>query len=290
MGKRHHVVSEGYLRFFAAGKHVTLCDKVPREGTPRLRSAGTKDVFVRSHFSSYTINGRRVNDAEDEWRRLENEALPTVRHWIAGSEGPTARNQVKVLAALHFARSYGFRSFFDGIALDYRETATTELLADPELKKVWRHDFGRDPAPGEAEVLIGARFDDMLSPASPFIIERMLHAYNAALEKLIPLHVQTVVPSTNAIDFITGDSPFVYLDAAQERIGARGGLALGDAEHAYMPLAPRLAVMFTTSEEEDKVALPMMVQQLNILVWRAAFSQVACHPSTDLGRSLAMSL
>jgi len=288
MRKHHHVVSEGYLRFFAADKHVLLCDKVPKDGQPRMRLAGTKGVFVRRHFSSYTVDGQRFDQVEDEWQRLENEALPAVRHWIAGSEGPATRNEVKVLAALHFARSYGFRSFFDQVARDYKATATADLLADPRLRLAWLRDKGRVPEPGEAEALISKQFDEMVGPGNPLIIQRMANGYNVALEKLIPLHVQAVRPVSKGVDFITGDSPFVYYDGRQERVGARGRLALGDAQHAYMPLGPRLAVTFTTSPEGDVVAPIWLVQELNILVWRAAFSQVACHPATDLSRALAM--
>jgi hypothetical protein len=290
MRERHHVVSQGYLRFFADGKILTLCDKVPREGAPRVRRVGTRDVFVRSHFSSYTVNGQRFDQVEDEWQRLENEALPAVRNWIAGREGPTARNEAKVLAALHFARSYGFRFFFNQVALEYRPTAMAELLEDPRLRQVWRYDRGRDPEPGEAEALIAEQFDQITGPGSPFVIERMANAYNFALEKLIPLHVQAVTPVSKGVDFITGDSPFVYYDEVGDRVGARSRLALGDAKHAYMPLGPRLGVAFTTRPEGDGVAPVSLVQEINTLVWRAAFSQVACHPATDLGRALGMNL
>jgi hypothetical protein len=291
MRKRHHVVSEGYLRFFADGDgRLLACDKTPIDGAPRLRLVGTRDLFVRKHFSSYAVDGRRVDDLEDEWCRLENVALPALRRWIAGAGTPDDREAAKVVAALHFARSYGFRTIYDRAAAEVRRQALTEIPNLAEFRQAWRDDMGRDPGPGEAEAMIAERFDATLGPGSATPLERMVNAYNVALGKLAPLHVQALIPASKSIDFITGDSPFVYVDDRRERVGAQGRLAVGDATQLYFPLGPRLAVMFTTARLDDVIAAPRIVQELNVLVWRAAFRQVACHPATALPRALAMSL
>jgi hypothetical protein len=46
--KRHHVVSEGYLRSFADGKRILLCDKSTRQA----KLVGTRDTFVIKHFNT----------------------------------------------------------------------------------------------------------------------------------------------------------------------------------------------------------------------------------------------
>lgn len=287
MGRhRHHIVSRGFQRFFADGEVVLLCDKLQPPGRPRVRPAGTRDVFVREHFSSYVVDGQRLDHLESEWRRLESDALPAIRSWLAGHEQPTSRAEATVLAALHFARSYGFEAMYKRVAGDFRFPAAVEFAKKPELIAAWRRDHGRDPAPGEAEEFILDHFDRYFMMGGAYAAERMVNAYNKALEKLSSLHVQALTPATRGVDFILGDSPCVYFDRRVFRVGARSHLALGGAGHFYLPLGRRLAVMFTTDPEEDQRVPSMAVQQLNVLTWRAAFSQVLCHPATDLDRAL----
>ncbi|CAN5871679.1 hypothetical protein BH23ACT12_BH23ACT12_18310 [soil metagenome] len=137
------------------------------------------------------------------------------------------------------------------------------------------------------EAWLEERFEQDFGPKGSFVIERMAHIYNLAIDKLKPLHVQAVNAVRPGIDFILGDSPFVYYTDDEIRVGGQSGLALGDAEHLFLPVSPRLAVMFSAKQEPDLFIDPCLVQRLNSLSWRAAFSQVICHPTTDFRESIA---
>lgn len=58
---QHHVVSAGYLRFFAdPQQRIRLVDKPTRAAVPRL--VGVRDAFVRTHFNSVVDgDGRRID-------------------------------------------------------------------------------------------------------------------------------------------------------------------------------------------------------------------------------------
>jgi len=284
--RRHHVVSRGYQRFFAEGEHVLLIDKEPVEGRPRVRRAGTRDVFVRDNFNSYRRDGVQVDDIEDEWSRLETMAFPPLRAWIDGNETPTSRNEAKVLAALHFARSYGLRTTYGKIAAAEKAKAIINMPTDPGLIAAWNKDRGVDPDPAEVEALINRFYDSSFGPESHTYIERMAHSHNVAIDKLKDLNVQAVMPLGRRSQFILSDSPFLYFSADRLRVGARQ-IALFEAAHLFLPLAPKLGVFFTSEPEQDLLATPQQVQELNLLSMRAAFSQVISHPSADLDHALA---
>src|SRR5690349_3262968 len=98
--RRHHLVSRGYLRNFADGERVLLCSKATRTG----KLVGTRDTFVESHFGSVLTDTGWNDEIEDEWTRLEDEALPSVRRLISGERGEHQLAAAKVLAAIHFVR------------------------------------------------------------------------------------------------------------------------------------------------------------------------------------------
>ena len=289
---RHHVVSRGYQRFFADGERVSLIDKVPRPGVPRCRPAGTKDVFVRSHFNSYLEDGHLVDKLEDEWARIEDQSLPPIRAWIRGNAQAStpdragSRDAAKLLAALHFARSYAFRALHDELSEAERKRANTLLPADPELLRLWWETYDAEPAPGDIEALINDRFPEAVGPQSAFAVEQMAAFFNRAIDRLGQLQVQAVTPLDRQVQFVLGDSPFVLHSTDRSLVGS-GELALMDAERLFLPLSPHLGVFFTSSTEPDVAAPSPIIQRLNELTWRAAREQVIAHPATDLTDALA---
>jgi hypothetical protein len=218
------------------------------------------------------------------------DALPLVRRLVDGNDDLEARNAVKVLAAIHFGRGYGFAETFARIVEETRLAEAVRIAARPDITRLWEKEFGHPAEPGEIEGYIqdraGELFDDGRLP-----VLRMGNAHKAALDKLIPLHVQIIRRRSAKVDLITGDVPFLHFDRARVgRAGLRERLALGDANGAYMPLSPGVAVMFTTRDEGDQVAPPYAVQQMNLWIWRGAYRYIACHPTTDLTRALPVSL
>lgn len=273
-------MSRGYQRFFAVDDRIAY--RARSGGPPRL--VGTKDAFARNDFNAYRIDEARDDSLEDEWTRVESIALPLVRQLIAGDDSPELRDAVKVIAALHWSRSYSLDRALASIAREAQEVAPAELAADPKFEAAFRDEFGRSPELGEIKIAIDERFDDVFGSSGSFRIERMVHGHNTVLEKLEPLHVQLIRPATSRMPFIFGDTPVVHF--SKMRVGWRDKLALGDADHIYMPVAPRLAVMFTHKDEGDQAAAPWIVQKMNHLVRKAAWDFIAGHPSTDFDRAI----
>ncbi|MEX2551804.1 MAG: DUF4238 domain-containing protein [Actinomycetota bacterium] len=292
---RHHVVSQGFMRFFADGKRVLLCDKTEPTSGWQVRLAGTSDVFVRDHFNSYREQGKWVDRLEDDWQPLETRALTPIRSWIRGTEilepngaSLPSREETKVLAAIHFARSYGYRDSHERIALEVFQDAIKTLPSNVELIELWRRQYGADPTPRQVEAMISERFTDDFGATGPNVIQSMRRTYNLVLEKLIPLHVQALhAPPVPSVTFVLGDTPFVYYAANELKVGGRMGLALGEADRWLLPLSPHLAVMFSTSKMPDQELDIAGVQKINNLTWRAAQSQIICHPRTDFRNAIA---
>jgi hypothetical protein len=164
--RRHHVVSRGFQRFFAVDEQVLLCDKLPPPTGPQVRLAGTRDVFVRDHFNSYRQEEVWIDRLEDEWQRREGASLAAIRSWIYGTEWTetsgyllTSREATKVLAAIHFGRSFAFREWHAEIALEVLGRALQTFPSDWNILELWRTEFDNEPAPGQIEALIQERFD-----------------------------------------------------------------------------------------------------------------------------------
>ncbi|MCU1499305.1 MAG: hypothetical protein JWM47_3258 [Acidimicrobiales bacterium] len=289
--KRHHVVSRGYQRFFAEGEQVLLIDKVPAAGRRRVRLAGTRDVFVRDHFNSHLEGDVLVPALEDEWQKVESRHLPGIRAWLDGepvpstTDGPGSRDSVRVLAALHFARSFAFNDVHLELAEARRTEALLTFPRDPELIRLWTEERGRPPTPDELASEIETRFRHQIGPHSAFAVNQMVSHFNKTLEFLGTLQVQSFTPENPRVKLILGDSPFVVARHDGSRVGSRD-LALREADQLYLPLSPDLGVVFTSEPEGHGLLPASTVQHLNRLTWRASRDQVIAHPDTNLGLAL----
>lgn len=290
--RHHHVVSRGYQRLFARGELVQLLEKVPPFGVRVLcTEAGTRDVFAERDFSSHwDADGQLVDPLEDEWQRLENVALPVVRSWLSGGDEPEIELELKVLAAIHFARSYGFRRIYESTRASQR-IAAGSLAERPRLLQAFQRQYGRDPRPGELERHVLAYYDGYFGARGGARIEAMIELHNRALETLEPLHVRTIerLRLPGGPQFLLGDTPFVHYGKppSELRAGFRDGLPIWNAQCLFMPVSPDVAVEFVTEPESPILAEPWLVQGLNQLTWRAAFRHIAGHPEADAGRCLA---
>lgn len=275
------MISRGYQRLFADGERIAICSRTTFE----TKIVGTRDAFVRKHFSSQEVSGDMMDALEDEWSRRESLVLPDARALVDGEEAPEFRDSAKVLAAIHWGRSYSFDRALRTIIEESRHSESARIATEPDVRYAFTRQFGWEPRPGEIEALIDERFDEVFGSKGAFRIERMANAYNRAMEKLIPLNVQVLRPATPRIPFIFGDTPVLHF--SKLKVGWRSRLALGDADHIYFPLAPGLAVMFTSKPEDDQRLPPWVIQRMNNLVWRGSWQFIAGAPTTDFQRATA---
>ncbi len=281
--RRHHVVSRGYQRFFADGERVLLIDK----NTRTYKEVGTRDTFVEAHFNSWRTQAGWDDSLEDQWQRIEGLVLPDVRVLLAGAGGEQQRGSAKILAAVHFARSYSFRQMQALVGNVVVETEGKRLAAAPLFVSLFTRDVGHAPGPGEAEAYVADRWTD-LTKNGRFLQERTVHAYHFAKDYFEPLHVQFLY-SHPSLGFVTGDTPLIAADSHLFRTSIRDHMALGDAERIWMPLTTTCSMSLWSSDQEaarDVRLPPSEVQKLNWLVWRAAARFVICRPSQDPSRAL----
>ena len=277
--RRHHLVSRGYQRLFACDDRVRLIFK--KDYSTRI--VGTADAFVEKGFNSTRTSEGELDELEEEWTRLENAALPVVREVAAGRPlDERSIMELKVLAAIHFPRSYALREVFDRIFAEYR-TAPTKGMNLPRLEHAFEEQFGYRPSRDELDGLVGKHLDGW-HRANVFFVERMAEAHNKALDKLRPLHIQPAWTRLRRVEFLTGDTPVVRYDTQTRQIR----VALGDADQFFMPISRTLLVAFTTREEPPMLLAPIDVQRLNNLIWRSCYRQLGCHPDADWQRSLGV--
>jgi hypothetical protein len=282
--RRHHVVSRGYQRFFAEGERVLLIDKMA--GT--FTEAGTRHTFVATHFNSWKSETGWDDHLEDEWQRIENLVLPVVRELLSAPGGHAQREAAKILAAVHFARSYSLREMHELVGATVVDREGKRLAADPVFVGTYAKELGHSPVMGEIEAYVADRWDD-LTKNGLFRQERMVHAYHFAKDWFEPLQVQFLY-SHPRITYVTGDTPLVLADSNLLKVGIRDRLALGDAERLWMPLTTGCSMSLWGSDmavPPDQKLAPADVQKLNWLSWRAAGRFVICHPHQDPGVALA---
>lgn len=284
MSSRHHVVSQGYQRFFADGERIQVRYKADGPTAISL----VKNCCVVNQFSSFFDGVAWDHDqVEAKWHGVENHSLPLIRALVEqGTWTPDQAGAVMSIAALHWARSYGFMIVYERILGDTLPIAQAEFAADPALAEAFIRDHGRPPSQGEVEMLVKQLHDRLVSNKL-FVLQRMIANYNLAANYLATLHIQRLTNRSTQVGFITGDTPLVISRYNGLQVGLASGLALNDADAIYLPLAPHLAVQFLL-QPADPVALePWQVQLINHqFIWRAARRQVMAHPDQGLDRAL----
>lgn len=274
----HHVVSKGYQRAFADGKQILLIDKK----SAKCRVVGIRHAFVKSGFNALCYAHGQDDALEDEWARLESAALPVVRAVADGADvDESADIEIKVLMAVHFARSFHTRQLYQDLQAAYRLNPAA-VVDMPKLRAAYQRDFGRPPTDAEITETIQANLDAIYAENRLFV-EGMVRAHNHMLEYLRPLHLQIVRTPPGPVEFITGDVPLV----TSTNRGLRLRVPVMDADVVYFPIGRRCSVAVSTQPRESLTVNRVGVAKINRVIWRAALRFVACHPGTDWRRCLA---
>jgi hypothetical protein len=280
-GRHQHVVSAGLQRLFADGERILRVTKATRECV----EVGVRDNFVASRFNSRRADSESDwdDELEREWARMEGVAIPLLREAHDGRWDDDVCYAVNVVASMHFARSYAHEVVHFRTLDELAQARAITVGDDPELLAAFRADYQRSPQPGEIRRFFDWRVEAIRTGNGPHV-EAMARHHNMALEKLAGMHVQLIRPATARVGFVLGDVPVVVANDWQ--VGSHNGVALGDADTLYMPIARRLAVLFTTAHHDHAKVGVDVVQLLNCLAWRASVRSVAMHPAEQPGRAL----
>jgi hypothetical protein len=285
-GKNHHVVSRGYLRFFADGKRASYIDRRDRSFK---RYVGIRDMFVETRFNSFRSLEGWDDSAESRWEDYENIDLPLIHKMFNGNREPEGYGAARRLAAVHFARSFAVREIQKQIAVLVPIGVSRKMATDGKATRAYLDHFGHAPGPGEMERYIDQQMN-LLVKSRRIHVDGMIRTFNAAMKLFGDAHLQ-LLRVEGPVELLTGDIPVVPCDANCFRLGVRDGLVLARAPMTYMPLGRRLGMkLWTEGQPPDGVLTRVEVQTLNWLMWRAADRFLVCHPSASPSRLLATGL
>lgn len=279
---RHHLVSRGFQRAWTAdGKRLLLVDVEHR--TAKL--VGTRDAFCEPNLLTIVTEAGRNLRAEQAFGLVESDALPDVRRFVeAGDRDQEAEAGVRAIVALHWARSASLTRLMQKLLEEGMDDFVAELEGDERLAEFYLTEHGRRPEVADVrrELRISA---DALTAANEFFVERVIHHYNWAAERLSKLYSQRVtMKRPGLIDLVFADSPVIV------KVGKQGSadrvIPLGQADTLWCPLSPEVAVAMSTEPIEDLVLTPYCAQLLNQDTLGYAERYLGAHPRTDLDRAL----
>ena len=284
--KHNHTVSRGYLRHFAeqrpgrGGKGTPhFIRLVFKDGRPAT-TVSVADAFTRRNFSSFTVKGQRHDGVEDEWMRVETECLPAIRAVRGGDRSGQSLWKIRVVMALHLARSVQFETVHRRVAADVRASYSPEVAGEAELARLFQAQHGRPAAAGELTNVIQDHFDELLA-TNRLQVERMVEIYNDILEYLAPLQLHVGRTISRRVPLVTSDAPVVLAKRNQPAAGLQSGIAIKEAHEISMPLGPDTLVALATAPMPEIVLDTVETRLRNNLMWRNAINVVGCHPAAD---------
>lgn len=253
---------------------------VVERATRTARVQGTRDTFVQTGFLTVR-RGAEVSDyAEDEFQRIENFAIPTVRE--LGNGAPLADHHqmsVVALAALLFSRSFATELVRGRAAQTVLDQAVGGLNADPRALRVVQS--GGGTVESISNLLVASWTEEWETRGLQ--VKSIIEYYNRALDylKKRELHLFRALPG---VEFITSDNPLVLSgDDRLMRLGVHNGVGLHSAAKIVLPLSRTTCVVFGVAGEGYHVhqATRAWARTVNNASWRNSVRYVACHPDLD---------
>ncbi len=278
--KRHHVVSEFYLRHFANPQgQLTV---VRRGKAPYLTS--TTNVGVVSKFNTITDHdGNPSLIVEKKFDEIEGKAAPIFRELQRTDRIPTGedREWLAMFIALaqtrtpHFRRQAELQEEIFGKANLYTHT-------DASIREALREMNSREPS--EEEVRLTREDIDRIDEYRIEIPSNrtLKSAFDVATGGLAPalLWMHWHLMKSDVRAFICGDHPLAYMREERPE-NAHMGIGLASADYSFYPVDPHRALVFSQKRPRTSKpipATPQMVAEVNELMARYCYEWVAYHP------------
>ena len=285
--RRHHFVSKALVAQWIRGKNAHLClaDKDDR----RLAQASPRDVFVGRHLYSVQGDDGRDDWLEREWEKIETEYLPGVARFRSGIVDPSSEHSVKIIMALHLARS---RLLDDFRQIQTQERVSAMVEASPSrthLLTAYEEQYGVLPTAEEVRTAIAGYAAGVVA-TNALDVELVVHSFNSGARHLDKYFVQRVeIEQFSTVRLFMGDSPVVV--SQRGRVSAVDKpVAVGDADEVFMPLGPTVAAALSVRRVPHKRRLsPVEARRLNDYTVQAAKRHFIARSPSDIGASLGRS-
>jgi hypothetical protein len=278
--KRHHVVSEFYLRHFANSQgQLTV---VRRDKPPYLTS--TTNVGVVSKFNTITDeDGNPSLMVEEMFQQIEAQAAPIFRELQRTDVIPTGddREWLAMYIALaqtrtpHFRRQAELQEEIFGKANLYTHT-------DASIREVLREANHREPSDEEVQQAREGidRIDEyrIEIPSNQTLKSAIDVATGGLAPALLGMHWHLM--RSDVLAFICGDHPLAYMREERPE-NAHLGIGLTSADYSFFSVDPYRSLVFSRARPRTTrpiAATPSMVAEVNELMARYCYEWVAYHP------------
>jgi hypothetical protein len=290
--REQHVVSKVVLKGFASkpdrhrGWHLARFDK------RLLRELDPKGLDACGKFRDFVPYASR--SAEELWHSVETKLGDAIRVAETGQLHTDDRSVevIKDAIALHLVRSPHYRRVHEQSALAAIDMARRDALTKRRdlVISAFRKRYGLEPAGVEAlEHILDGTFEnwrELMKSGALFRVS-IEGTFQRIRLGLRALGVQ-VFHAPPGKEFIISDSP-----ASTFRYESDGAIslrmAIGDSHGIALPLS-RSCVVAIGPENQDEVAIPGLVDQLNHLQLRLAERQVYYRPGSPVGHWIRANL
>lgn len=245
----------------------------------------TKNLGVVFHFVHVDSQ-----TTEDLWGVLENDLNRAVDPTLAGTAlSPAQLDTVKECVALHYIRNPQIvKPHHDGFAVA-RQQQTDRLIELGLADQAYYDQHGLWPAGPQARQegadLLQARMAGYHASGGLFrlSIQRLFETVRD--DWFDRMNLELVVPASSSKEFLVGDVPALTVDTATKAAGIRNGVAIGNADLIFMPLAPKLVAIVGTGTGV-RTADDAEVDEFNRYQVTGASKFVYCRPGLDFSREI----
>jgi len=199
-------VSAGYLRFWTGDPGRHWIRYFSKDGSID-KVVGVRDVLHRRGFNSSFVGGAEDDNLEQFFATVEQSVLPIIGRIVDGGWEPEWQMEVKVLAALHLARSFRFRQMYEDL-VDQWQTSPLAGMSPERLAAVFQRQYHRPPGAGELEQIVQEHVATWRRE-NFFYVNESGEALNKILKMFEGKYVQVVRVKTPGVEFVTGDCPLV---------------------------------------------------------------------------------
>jgi hypothetical protein len=273
-----HLVSRGLQKNFAHDHRVAVLDA--RSGATLDRGRPITSNWRVDDFLTYVDStGQRNQSLESEFAKTEGKALNQIREITPNKISPEQRQALDLLAAVHLVRSLSFVRMHGQITDTYFDNCVADFLADPQVLQAFVSDRGRQPAPGELELLVAALVGKF--QASPDLMAGGIRHVNAGIPGVLSRYQVQLVEAPSWMGFVLADQPVLHARPDEGRYGFASQLAVGDADLIIMPIRRRLVAFYTLQPLVNRhftLKTERGLRVINAALCRNAVKEVACHP------------
>jgi hypothetical protein len=215
--------------------------------------------------------------------KVETEAVKAVRRLLRMEPRAADYESLRALAALHHARSQGFKDRNDQLFRGDGNPIADKLMAQPEVMESYKQLHGHCPT--RDELL------DAIEKTNLHLVFAIRDQYNAIYAQFRQMHLALLHPAPG-YGFVYGDTPVLYVNATPngDTLGLREGAkwGKGHASQFIWPISRGAAIILQWEPPvPNQIWLkPEACVRLNQLQWRSTGRYIGCHPDDNPSKLL----